>query len=276
MKKSFSLCMIGFLLFASKDLIGAECTNIAGKWLVSESITYTCVIEGDSFTDSDSGEGTVDILQNGCSVSYVPPTVNAPRSGQISGNQISLSGAFAIPFAAGVTLSQNNATLTGTVNEEQFTLNGTGLAAGTAYGIPFSCSGNSVAKFTAASFNSPSYPGLSLNGSLLTIQLNAGDNIGKNADWWVVAQTPWGHWFSYVYSNRRWIDIGTDLSRVSPTYQGPLIDVYGLALFDTAGIPNGNYVIYFGVDAKMNGVLNYNQLYYSSLPLTINKARPSE
>jgi hypothetical protein len=57
MKKSFSLCMIGFLLFASKDLIGAECTNIAGKWLVSESITYTCVIQGDSFTDSDSGEG---------------------------------------------------------------------------------------------------------------------------------------------------------------------------------------------------------------------------
>lgn len=305
MKKSFSLGMIVCLLFASvevvsapavkiigvgiagaagqfdlaksiyditgpnvtpKELSGAECTNIAGKWYVSESITYTCVLAGeDSFPDSDSGSGTVDMLQNGCNVSYVPPTINAPRSGQITGNQINLSGAFVVPLDPGVTLSQNNATLTGTVNEEQFTINGTGHAVGTAYGIPFSCSGNSIAKFTAASSNSPSYPGISLNGSSLTIQLNAGDNIGKDADWWVVAQTPWGHWFSYVYPNR-WNDIGTDLSRVSPAYQGPLTDISSLVLFDTTGIPSGNYVFYFGVDTNMNGVLDYSQLYYSSLP----------
>ena len=114
--------------------------------------------------------------------------------------------------------------------------------------------------------SSPPFPGISLNGSSLTISLNAGEKIGKNADWWFVAKTPWGHWFYYVYPNR-WIDIGTDLSKASPAYQGPLSDISSLVLFDTTGIPSGNYVFYFGVDTNMNGILDYDQLFYSSLPL---------
>ncbi len=135
------------------------------------------------------------------------------------------------------------------------------------YSIPTSCTAN----LSPITITTNTFPGLSLNGSSLTIQLNAGDNIDKNADWWFVAYTPWGHWFSYVYPNR-WIDIGTDLSQVSPAYQGPLADVSSLTLFDTTGIPDGNYVFYFGVDTNMNGVLDYSQLYYFSLPLTINSA----
>jgi len=117
-------------------------------------------------------------------------------------------------------------------------------------------------------------PGISLKGSTLTIQLNAGDNIGKNADWWFVALSPWGHWYSYVYPNI-WNDIGTDLSKVSPAYQGPLSNISSLALYDATGIPAGNYVFYFGVDMNMNGVLDYNQLFYSSLPLSFIDARYS-
>ena len=117
-------------------------------------------------------------------------------------------------------------------------------------------------------------PSISLKGSSLTIQLNAGDNIGKNADWWFVALSPWGHWYSYVYPNI-WNDIGTDLSKVSPAYQGPLSNISSLALYDATGIPAGNYVFYFGVDMNMNGVLDYNQLFYSSLPLSFIDARYS-
>ena len=117
-------------------------------------------------------------------------------------------------------------------------------------------------------------PNLSLKGSSLTIQLNAGQNLSYNADWWVVALSPWGHWYSYVYPNR-WNDIGTDLSQVSPAYQGPLSNISSLALFDATGIPAGNYVFYFGVDMNMNGILDYNQLFYSSLPLTFIDARYS-
>ncbi|MDD5321200.1 MAG: hypothetical protein PHD43_11425 [Methylococcales bacterium] len=132
-----------------KDLSGAECINIAGRWSVSESGTGTCVYAGIIDSVPLSGSGTVDILQNGCNISYVTPSFNVVRSGQITGNQINFSGAFFVPLDAGITIFQNSFTLTGTVNEEkQFTLKGTGVAAGTAYGIPFSCTENSTAEFS--------------------------------------------------------------------------------------------------------------------------------
>ena len=107
---------------------------------------------------------------------------------------------------------------------------------------------------------------VSLNGSSLTISLTAGANQGQAADWWFVALTPSGHWYSYVYPGQ-WVDIGTDLGGVHPAYQGPLVDIAGVALFDTKGIPSGSYTFYFGVDTNRNGVLDYDQLYYSSFKL---------
>lgn len=109
----------------------------------------------------------------------------------------------------------------------------------------------------------PTQTGVGLDGSLLTIKLTAGANAGKNADWWLVAQAPSLHWYSYTNHNT-WVDIGTDLSHVTPAYQGPLVDIPSLVLFDTIGIPAGTYVIYFGVDTNMNGALDFDQLYYSS------------
>ncbi len=103
---------------------------------------------------------------------------------------------------------------------------------------------------------------LSLNGSSLAISLIASSYLGNNADWWLVAMTPWGHWYSYVYPNQ-WKDLGTDLNKATPAYQGPLIDLSNLVLFNTTGIPSGNYVIYFGVDTNMNGVLDYDLVHYS-------------
>lgn len=108
--------------------------------------------------------------------------------------------------------------------------------------------------------------GVSLNGSLLTIKLSAGVNAGKDADWWLVALAPSKHWFSFTYPNT-WVDIGTDLSNVKPAFQGPLFDIPGLSLFDVTGIPSGTYAIYFGVDTNANGVLDFDQLHYSSVTL---------
>lgn len=132
-----------------KNLSGTECINIADRWDVFETVTYTCTIEGEVYSDSLSGRGRVDILQNGCDISYTPPTIDAPRTGQIIDNRIILSGLFAIPAVSVVTFYQNNATITGTVNDlNQFTLSGIGVVKGTAYGVGFSCSGNSIAKFS--------------------------------------------------------------------------------------------------------------------------------
>ena len=46
-----------------KDLSGTEFVNIAGKWDVTESMTYTCNLDGDTFTDTESGSGIVDIFR---------------------------------------------------------------------------------------------------------------------------------------------------------------------------------------------------------------------
>lgn len=113
----------------------------------------------------------------------------------------------------------------------------------------------------------PIQPSVGLNGSLLAVSLNAGASLGQNADWWLVAMTPWGHWYYYTYPNT-WVDIGSDLTRVAPAHQGPLANISGLSLFDTAGIPSGTYVFYFGVDTNMNGALDNSQLHYSSFSLT--------
>ena len=106
------------------------------------------------------------------------------------------------------------------------------------------------------------------NGFSISIQTSVGGNLGVIADWWFVAYSPWGHYYSYVYPDQ-WIDIGTDLSRLSPSYQGQLGNVSGMKLFDVTGIPSGNYILYFGVDTKKDGKLDYDRLHYSSFSLKI-------
>jgi hypothetical protein len=111
-------------------------------------------------------------------------------------------------------------------------------------------------------------PGIFLNDTSVTISLGPNAELGQNADWWLVAYSPWGQWYSYVYPNK-WVDIGTDLSHVTPAYQGPLANISSLELFDITGLAGGTYDLYFGVDMNKNGVLDYGQLYHSSFTLNI-------
>jgi|GEM_PF-1964668 len=188
MKKSFSLYMMACLLFASAgadsaptlkifgigggtgneidplDLNngkpkpeimspgpdGAQCVNIAGRWNYSENGTLTCEAQGEAVTDPISDTGTVDIVQEGCNISYAGPGPGAVRrTGQIRNNMITLSGILVSSPGGGVTLSENSFTATGAVNAlDQFTLSGTGVIRGTDSGIPFSCTLNSIGNFT--------------------------------------------------------------------------------------------------------------------------------
>jgi hypothetical protein len=128
---------------------GTECINIAGRWNYSENGTFTCQSEGEAFTDPISDTGTIDILQDGCSISYTGPGPDAiKRAGQIRGNMATLSGVLTPPVS-GITLSENSFTASGAVNTpNQFTLSGTGRLEGADSGIPFSCTLNSIGKFT--------------------------------------------------------------------------------------------------------------------------------
>ena len=90
--------------------------------------------------------------------------------------------------------------------------------------------------------------------------LNPGSHPGENADWWVVADTPFG-WYHYnVYS---WIP------GFSVTYQGPLFDLTPVEVLNITDLPVGTYTFYFGVDMVMNGSLNMDQIYYDNVEVNI-------
>ena len=98
--------------------------------------------------------------------------------------------------------------------------------------------------------------------------------LGSNADWWVVAKTPSGYWYSWVYPTG-WINIGTDITTISVTYQGPLFSLTPFEILNASNLAEGNYQVYFGVDTNMNGVLDYQSLTYSTLNVTVSSSTPT-
>ncbi len=107
----------------------------------------------------------------------------------------------------------------------------------------------------------------------LKVDMNPGDLLGTNADWWVVASTPSGSWYSYVYPSG-WINIGSDLGQIAVAYQGAL---FALSPFEVLNIKNlapGDYNLYFGVDTNMNGLLDYSSLTYNALKIRVSSSNP--
>ena len=81
------------------DLLCPPCTNIAGNWYASETVTITCCLDGDCETDTFSGTDTVTIQQNECNISYdidLRGYGTYTRTGTINANKIQLSGLFVV------------------------------------------------------------------------------------------------------------------------------------------------------------------------------------
>jgi hypothetical protein len=95
----------------------------------------------------------------------------------------------------------------------------------------------------------------------VTVALDAGYSLGDNADWWCVADTPFG-WFHYEL-------VGGWEAGLSVSHQGPLLDLFPpFEVLNMSGLPVGDYEIYFGVDDNMNGKLDGTQ-YYDSVNVTV-------
>ncbi len=95
----------------------------------------------------------------------------------------------------------------------------------------------------------------------ITVSLSAGSNLGVDGDWWAAADTPFAppdDWYHYDLS-LGWIP------GLSFTYQGPLFDLSTLKVLYMLGLPAGTYTFYFAVDTNMNGVLDFDPLYYDSV-----------
>jgi hypothetical protein len=96
----------------------------------------------------------------------------------------------------------------------------------------------------------------------ITASLNAADSAGTNADWWAAAYTPFGWYYFNAYS---W----SWQTGLNYSYQGALFTFPSSELLNISGLPDGTYFFYFGVDTVMNGLLDFNNLYYDWVAVTV-------
>ncbi len=96
----------------------------------------------------------------------------------------------------------------------------------------------------------------------VTIELSPGEFAGDNADWWLVAVTPFGL-FHYQPTNGQW---SSDLTY---SHQGPLFNLGEFEVLNISGLPAGECTVYFGVDMLMNGSLDMDQAYYDIVTVNV-------
>jgi|GEM_PF-5592859 len=117
-------------------------------------------------------------------------------------------------------------------------------------------------------------PDIMVNGSDGPVTITSGDDVkvylslaggkelGNNADWWVLADTP----FNWYYFNLPSMIFKPGLK---VTFKGPLFDLPPFEVLDTVALPLGNYTFYFGVDMIMNGSLDLGSMYFDSVNVTV-------
>jgi hypothetical protein len=104
---------------------------------------------------------------------------------------------------------------------------------------------------------------LSQNNPLsITVKFDPGSHSGENADWWVVAMTPFG-WYHYDVPGDSW------KPGLVVTHRGPLFDLSTMEVLNHSGLPIGSYTFYFGVDMNMNGSVDMEKAHYDSVGVNI-------
>lgn len=89
----------------------------------------------------------------------------------------------------------------------------------------------------------------------VTVELNAGEAAGTQADWWVVAFAHSGEWY-YLNGAIQWTQFSGDLAFCQPVYQGALFNLSSTTVLDSFQLPRGTYDFWFAVDRR-DGILNY-------------------
>ena len=88
-----------------------------------------------------------------------------------------------------------------------------------------------------------------------TVQLDAGDQIGGMAEWWIVVETPMG-WYYYEYPDT-WYFSEDGTEGLMPAYQGALFNMTEpLEVLRMTTLPAGAYGFYFGVDTTVDGLMD--------------------
>ena len=108
------------------------------------------------------------------------------------------------------------------------------------------------------------------SGSTLfaTVQLNAGDQAGETAEWWISVETPNG-WYYYEYPTG-WHFSEDGMESLMPAYQGALFSMTEpLEVLRMTGLPAGAYRFYFGVDTILDGYMDWDTMIYDMSELEV-------
>ena len=96
---------------------------------------------------------------------------------------------------------------------------------------------------------------------LATVQLEAGDQVGEMAEWWITVETPMG-WYYYAYPDG-WYLSQNGMESLVPAYEGALSTMTKpLEVLRMTGLPTGTYRFYFGVDMVADGFMDLNTMVY--------------
>lgn len=125
-----------------------NCVNLAGSWQVTDTVSLTCRLGGESESLEESGSGRAVIEQNGCEIRIESPIADLPRIGSIDGNRVKLSGQFIVPTPQ-ARVTENTLSFDQTIiDRNDFTLIGVGSVKGSLGGSSFTCEGDTTSRFT--------------------------------------------------------------------------------------------------------------------------------
>ncbi len=103
---------------------------------------------------------------------------------------------------------------------------------------------------------------------LITVRLDPNNLSGQSADWWVAESGPDGVFYHFDLPS------GSLVTGLLPTYQGPLFTLGNTALLSTSSLDAGQHMFYFGVDMKMNGLLDMDAIYYDWVSVNVTGQTP--
>lgn len=105
----------------------------------------------------------------------------------------------------------------------------------------------------------------------LSIEITMQTDSEKFVDWWLAADTPVG-WFYFDLASAHWISIDQAFETIKPAHQGALISFFDLEVLKLPvdNLPVGIFVFYFGVDDKMNGLLDLDELIFDHVSVEIS------
>jgi fibronectin type 3 domain-containing protein len=100
----------------------------------------------------------------------------------------------------------------------------------------------------------------------ITVEMDARAYAGVPVDWWVLLCA--GSAWYYLDSSGQWTSFDGNPANCAPVYQGALGDLPATPVL-TGALVSGTYNFYFAVDYPMDGVLNFEQMWFAAVQLSV-------